>query len=237
MSKLTGVHIKSLRYYERIGILKPAYVNPSSGYRYYFYTQAYIVEIIKFAIEMDIPLKEVSAFFENESEIHLQELLKHTKKVSKKKIKSIQKSLKFIDFLEESIKLQEKYPIGTIYKRNFPKHFLYTIPYTDISEAEDLILELPSEWLEKENTIPEYGYLNEYKNGQILRYIFIEVPEKIANYIINAGEFSCIQTKGLCIEESKSIFGKEDNFIITSSETFTSDININKIVHELRLHL
>ena len=34
-AKLKQVSVKSLRYYETIGILKPAYVDPSSGYRYY----------------------------------------------------------------------------------------------------------------------------------------------------------------------------------------------------------
>ncbi len=35
LSKLTGVHVQSLRYYETIGILKPAYIDPESHYRYY----------------------------------------------------------------------------------------------------------------------------------------------------------------------------------------------------------
>ena len=34
LSKLTGVNIKSLRYYEKIGVLLPAYVDPDSRYRY-----------------------------------------------------------------------------------------------------------------------------------------------------------------------------------------------------------
>lgn len=35
VSKMKGVGIKSLRYYDRLGILKPAYINPDTGYRYY----------------------------------------------------------------------------------------------------------------------------------------------------------------------------------------------------------
>ena len=34
LSKLTGVHIQSLRYYESLGLLRPAFVDPDSGYRY-----------------------------------------------------------------------------------------------------------------------------------------------------------------------------------------------------------
>jgi len=47
--------------------------------------------------------------------------------------------------------------------------------------------------------LPEYGYLNEYKNGKMTRYVFAEAPEKIANFVINAGEYSCTQTEGLHI--------------------------------------
>ena len=35
VSHLKGVGVKALRYYERIGVLRPAYVNPETGYRYY----------------------------------------------------------------------------------------------------------------------------------------------------------------------------------------------------------
>ena len=34
-SKITNISIKSLRYYERIGIFSPAYIDEKTGYRYY----------------------------------------------------------------------------------------------------------------------------------------------------------------------------------------------------------
>ena len=34
-SRLTNISIRTLRYYDEIGILKPEYVDPYSGYRYY----------------------------------------------------------------------------------------------------------------------------------------------------------------------------------------------------------
>ena len=33
-AKLRGININSLRYYEKIGILKPAYVDEKTNYRY-----------------------------------------------------------------------------------------------------------------------------------------------------------------------------------------------------------
>lgn len=51
LSKQTGVHIKSLRYYDSLGILRPAYVDPSSGYRYYSLQQIPVVD----AIQLNMP--------------------------------------------------------------------------------------------------------------------------------------------------------------------------------------
>ena len=51
LSKQTGVHIKSLRYYDSLGILRPAYVDSSSGYRYYSLQQIPVVD----AIQLNMP--------------------------------------------------------------------------------------------------------------------------------------------------------------------------------------
>ena len=48
LAKLTGVHIQSLRYYEALSILRPAYIDPDSGYRYYTYSQTRIVVAIQY---------------------------------------------------------------------------------------------------------------------------------------------------------------------------------------------
>ena len=62
LSTLTGVHIQSLRYYEELGILKPAYVDPQSGYRYYNFQHMRIVEAIQYCVELDIPLRQFRDF-------------------------------------------------------------------------------------------------------------------------------------------------------------------------------
>ena len=61
-SKITGVHIKALRYYDSIGILTPVYTDPESGYRYYALHQKAVVDAIQFCVELGIPLKEFSNF-------------------------------------------------------------------------------------------------------------------------------------------------------------------------------
>ncbi|RND01213.1 MerR family DNA-binding transcriptional regulator [Lysinibacillus halotolerans] len=47
VSKLMNISIKALRYYDKIGLFKPAYVDPNSNYRYYSDFQLYRLDLIK----------------------------------------------------------------------------------------------------------------------------------------------------------------------------------------------
>lgn len=60
-AKLRGVSVKSLRYYERVGALKPAYVNEESGYRYYSINQISDLDTVTTFIELGVPLKEIAS--------------------------------------------------------------------------------------------------------------------------------------------------------------------------------
>lgn len=62
--KLTNIHPKSLRYYDSIGILKPIWVDPDSGYRYYSYYQREEAFFIQMALDCGIPLKDLSHYID-----------------------------------------------------------------------------------------------------------------------------------------------------------------------------
>ena len=75
LSKQTGVHIKSLRYYEQLGILRPAHTDPDTGYRYYTLSQIPVVDAIRACTFLDIPLKEFTSFLtEDQQRIHYKKL-------------------------------------------------------------------------------------------------------------------------------------------------------------------
>ncbi|SHI48508.1 DNA-binding transcriptional regulator, MerR family [Dethiosulfatibacter aminovorans DSM 17477] len=58
-SKLNNIPIKTLRYYDDIGLLKPVHINESTGYRYYSYDQFATIDKIKRFKKLNIPLKEL----------------------------------------------------------------------------------------------------------------------------------------------------------------------------------
>src|SRR5262245_49650156 len=51
--------IKALRLYDQLGLLKPSYVDPESGYRYYHADQLRVARLIRTMRQMDMPLASI----------------------------------------------------------------------------------------------------------------------------------------------------------------------------------
>ena len=62
LSELAGVSTRTLRYYDEIGILKPARIN-SSGYRIYGEKEIDILQQILFYRELDFNLDSIRKLF------------------------------------------------------------------------------------------------------------------------------------------------------------------------------
>lgn len=106
VSKLTRVNIKSLRYYDRIGVLTPAYTDPDTGYRYYLPSQLGVLDAIRFCIDVGIPLREFSEY-SADGAIHAAALLDNASAVANAKMRAIQEGLQFITRLQEVVRRNE----------------------------------------------------------------------------------------------------------------------------------
>ena len=58
-AKLTGVSVRTLHYYDQIGLLKPAFVDAQNGYRFYDEKSLVSMQEILFYRELDFPLKSI----------------------------------------------------------------------------------------------------------------------------------------------------------------------------------
>ena len=66
VSSLCNIPIKTLRYYDEIGLLKPYKIDESSGYRYYSNEQLTLVLVIKHFKEVGFSLKEIKKLLTRE---------------------------------------------------------------------------------------------------------------------------------------------------------------------------
>ena len=65
-AELTGVSARTLRYYDQIGLLRPACVDQSTGYRYYDETCLLRMQQILFYRELEFPLQTICSILSSE---------------------------------------------------------------------------------------------------------------------------------------------------------------------------
>lgn len=63
VSRLFQMNIRTLRYYDQIGLLKPEHVDSGTGYRYYSTRQFERINTIRYMRALDMPLEQISRFF------------------------------------------------------------------------------------------------------------------------------------------------------------------------------
>ena len=100
--KIKGITIRALRFYDRIGLLKPSYIDPESRYRYYHINQFVYLDIIKAARTMDISPNDLIPYFNEKNSKGLIDFLDRHKEKIRMKIDDFQKIIYGIDEVKKN---------------------------------------------------------------------------------------------------------------------------------------
>lgn len=203
-AKLRNVNINSLLYYEKLGILKPIYVDPKSQYRYYTAEQLPVLDTIILCINLGIPLKSMSEYIDGDGHFKFRELLTQGKELAHQHINDIQTQLYAI---ERSLTRMENDKAilnrQGIYTRRIEKRQIVTTPFfTSKLEFENIEIEINQLYTQaqknKLSPILPAGVLIECDNTQSIRHcFFLEIANKEIEHpqilTLPAGEYSCFQ--------------------------------------------
>ncbi len=97
VAKLFHLSVSSLRHYEDIGLLKPEYVSPESGYRYYSARQFEVLSSIRYLRALDLPLPEIADFLKNKDVDRIEEKLRQQKQAVIERQQALQRVERRID--------------------------------------------------------------------------------------------------------------------------------------------
>ncbi len=98
--KATGLSIDTLRYYDKIGLLKPAYINESSGYRYYVWSQVWQIEMIRMCKQMDFSLEKMMELFDKQDNSVMMDFVRMQKQEAKEQIRKYRKIIEDLEWYE-----------------------------------------------------------------------------------------------------------------------------------------
>jgi DNA-binding transcriptional MerR regulator len=99
-ARLSGLTVKALRHYDAHGLLSPAYVDDSTGYRYYAATQAREAIAIRRLRELELPLDEVAAVLEADPEAVRERLAVHRARLQGRAVE-VRELIRELDLLIE----------------------------------------------------------------------------------------------------------------------------------------
>lgn len=248
-AKLRDININSLRYYEKIGVLKPAYTDPDTGYRYYTPDQLSVLDAILLCINLDIPLKQLSEYKDENSYILNDKLYKAGKELAKNKIKQIQTELDKIEYTLRYLDVNQQYLNATgLYTRPIIERTFVTMDYNgdlkDVRSIEQTSARLYS-YAQKNHLSPVFpaGLIIHFKNETIESKVFFEIVCKDMDSEQNiiklpAGDFLCKQINLTpetdLVEAIHSTFEYADDMSIIVSNMLLSKFQIGTKTSELQ---
>lgn len=97
-SRITGLTVKTLRFYHDEGLLVPALVDPQTGYRYYAGEQVETARIISYLRGLDFPVNEIASLLKSKGdEERLLDAMERHKTVLQQRLKELRKVVRSID--------------------------------------------------------------------------------------------------------------------------------------------
>lgn len=250
LAKTTGTKVKALRYYEKIGVLIPSYVDSDNGYRYYSRRHIYIVEAVRLCADLNIPLNEFKKFIsEDESQIQTYALIEQGILRANQKIAELQDTIKKLEDVQEDIE-KSKQLISEINGREMilSEKDYWIMPfdgfmstkeyYTTLSDIYDDVEAHGLSFAEKY----QEGMLLLKKNQTLSTYVYIALEKAEKNTAIQhiiripANRYICKITASQDIKESSNLFfsaaDEPHDMLIFLNEIFTETFNLDSPLFE-----
>ena len=97
-SRVTGLTVKTLRFYHDERLLVPAFVDPRTNYRYYSADQAEIARVISYLRALDFPVGEIASLLKSKGdEEHLLDAMTRHRDALARRAKQLRQAVKSID--------------------------------------------------------------------------------------------------------------------------------------------
>lgn len=126
MAKVNRVTEQTLRHYDKIGLLKPHYIDESNNYRYYHLKQCARLDMIQNMKSFGMSLDQIKAQLDKQDVTVIQSLLEKEKAKLEIHIKDINLTKKAVERTIENFKRHNNAPKdGTIVLEQMPKRKIY----------------------------------------------------------------------------------------------------------------
>ena len=219
-SKITGMGIHSLRYYDEIGALKPEYVDPVSNYRYYSFDQLRRVPAINMCKEAGIKLSEFGSFVDN-GNINYIKIISDSRDAIDRKIEEYRLQKEELDRAEQILSLRRSSVSGKAQSVSFSGHPVWLMPFDsdELKDNEtDILVRLSVHAKRRGYQISPvcFGLIRFGTGSEDRRYAFAALncessPHDSSEHIyqISSGQFKVRACRSCSLKEAELLLGSD----------------------------
>ena len=129
MAAMNRVSVPTLRLYDEKGLLKPRYVDPKNGYRYYDINQNARLDMIAYMKELGMTLSQIADVLQKEDISLIEELLSRKNEQIHQQIRQLKAQHDAVERAIQSIERYRKSPAtGTLSLEYIDRRFIWGIP-------------------------------------------------------------------------------------------------------------
>lgn len=214
MAKFNRVSIPTLRLYDKMNLLKPAYVDQKTGYRYYSLSQNARLDMIAYMKELGMSLAEIMQVLEQEDLTRVEMILSQKNEQIHQQIRDLKERHDAVERAIASIERYRKSPVtGTLSLEYIDRRYIWGIPcecnfYQEgIDGFEKELMKLRQKLVEQNvSQIHSYSVGTSIRQEDFLQkrfvpdQVFIFTNEKNAQglptSLLDGGMYACIYLDG-----------------------------------------
>jgi len=111
-SRLSQVTVKTLHHYDELGLIKPVYIDPATGYRFYTVEQLPRIHRIMALKEMGLSLEQIGLMLEKELSTEEMRGMLHFKQAEiQQEVREAQRQLAIVEFRLRMIEAEANFPV------------------------------------------------------------------------------------------------------------------------------
>lgn len=111
-SRLSQVTVKTLHHYDELGLIKPAHIDPATGYRFYTVEQLPRIHRIMALKEMGLSLEQIGLMLEDELSTEQMRGMLHFKQAEiQQEVRQAHRQLAMVEFRLRMIEAETNFPI------------------------------------------------------------------------------------------------------------------------------
>lgn len=212
-AKIMGVSVQALRYYDKIKLLEPKYISPSTGYRYYTYDQFHYIDRIKYLQNFGFTLDEIRSIILTNNINKLVSMLDDKKQALNEEIKKIQQNIDLMTWYHNYfIKAQH---LNKSHVSHFDTRYMVCTKIKNDESRENYHIRLHKirhssklkdlEYMRQFSLILDYNdFMNAAYHPTYIGMFLRESQEINSPYVmkIPAGNYYCMPAQVLCQEWS-----------------------------------